>query len=253
MIPPDWWRNFFSGLAVEMWLRVPTDEQTRREVDFIESALQLPSQARVLDVPCGGGRHSLELAARGHRVTGVDISADFLATARQQSAERQLAVTWEQREMTDLPWPGTFDGAFCFGNSFGYLDDEGNAAFLAALARALKPWARFVMDTGITWESLYKTFQERREMPLGDMLFQSTGRYDPVRARVDTEYTFSRGEASETKSASVRVYGYRELCGLMTAAGFGELEGYGSLDREPFRLGSPQLLLVAGGIKEFSS
>src|SRR5437868_3960234 len=143
MSTSDWWRTFFSGLPVEMWLRVPTEEQTRAEVDFIEKVLRLGPGAKVLDVPCGGGRHSLELAARGHRVTGVDLSDDFLQAARAGAAARSLPVAWEQREMTDLPWREEFDGAFCFGNSFGYLEDEANARFLAAVARALKPGGRF--------------------------------------------------------------------------------------------------------------
>jgi cyclopropane fatty-acyl-phospholipid synthase-like methyltransferase len=166
MVASDWWKDFFAGVAVDLWLRVPTPEQTRAEVDFIQQALQLAPGARVLDVPCGGGRHSLELAARGHAVTGVDISTDFLREARAQAAQRGLSVTWEQREMSELPWQAQFDGAFCFGNSFGYLDDAGNARFLAVVGRALKPGARFVLDTGVVAESLFLTFQERRWFPI---------------------------------------------------------------------------------------
>src|SRR5439155_17604195 len=104
MSKTDWWKDFFTGLAVEFWLRIPTTEQTRSEVDFIEKSLKLPPRGRVLDVPCGGGRHALELAARGYQVTGVDISPDFLKAARAQAAERSLPATWEQRNMSELPW-----------------------------------------------------------------------------------------------------------------------------------------------------
>jgi SAM-dependent methyltransferase len=245
MSAPDWWRTFFTGLPVEMWLRVPTEEQTRAEVDFIEKVLRLPPGAKVLDVPCGGGRHSLELAARGHRVTGVDLSDDFLRAARAGAAERSPRVAWEQREMTDLPWREEFDGAFCFGNSFGYLDDAGNARFLAAVARALRPGGRFVLDTGLTAEGLFPTFQERRWLQVGDILFLSQGQYDPVSGRLKTEYTFVRGGEFDTRPASMRVHTYRELSGLLEAAGFSGCEGYGSLEQGPFRLGSPRLLLVA--------
>ena len=55
--------------------------------------------------------------------------------------------------MRDLPWPQRFDGVFCFGNSFAYLDDQGNADYLANVARALKPSGRFVLETGIVAES----------------------------------------------------------------------------------------------------
>ena len=63
--------------------------------------------------------------------------------------------------MRDLPWPGQFDGAYSLGNSFGYLDDDGNAAFLKSVAAALKPGARFVLETGYVMETLLPVLQER--------------------------------------------------------------------------------------------
>ncbi len=248
VISTDWWQKFFSGVVVDFWLRVPTEEQTLSEADFIQTMLQLPPRGRVLDVPCGGGRHSIELAARGYQMTGVDISADFLKVARAQTAQRQLQMSWEQREMCELPWQAEFDGAYCFGNSFGYLDDAGNARFLKAVAQTLKPKARFVMDTGLTAEGLFPSFQERRWLQIGDILFLSHGRYDPVRSRIDTEYTFIRNGKVDTRSATMRVHSYRELCRLLEDAGFGDCEGYSSLSQEPFKLGSPRLLLVASKV-----
>src|SRR5437867_1727217 len=134
---PDWWKTFFSGLAVEMWLRAMPEEVTQRDTDFIRAKLQVSPPAKLLDVPCGGGRHSLALATAGYHITGVDISPSFLEATRSQAAERQLLVQWEQREMSDLPWPSAFDGAFCFGNSFGYGDDSDNVRFLQAVSHAL--------------------------------------------------------------------------------------------------------------------
>jgi SAM-dependent methyltransferase len=245
MAAREWWREFFSDVAVDFWLSVPTAEQTRAEVDFLQKVLRLPPGARVLDVPCGGGRHALELAARGHQVTGVDLSTDFLKAAREQAAQRGLVVAWEQREMVDLPWHSEFDGAFCFGNSFGYLDDAGNAAFLKAVARTLKPGGRFALDTGLAAECLLPAFHERRWLQSGDILFLSQARYDPARSRLETEYTFIRDGKVDTRPASMRVHTYRELCQLFADAGLGDFEGYGSLNEEPFRLGSQRLFLVA--------
>src|SRR5689334_3212331 len=88
MADDEWWRTFFSGVAVEFWLKVPTEEQTRAEADFILRRLRLPSKGRVLDLACGGGRHAVELAARGYEVTGVDVSGEFLDAARQLAARR---------------------------------------------------------------------------------------------------------------------------------------------------------------------
>src|SRR5207247_5091420 len=121
------------GVAVELWLQALPREHIEREADFLARMLDVPSGAELLDVPCGAGRLSLALAQRGYQMTGVDWSVEFLNHAR--SADTRQCVNWERRDMRDLPWRGRFDGAFCVGNSFGYLDEEGNATFLGAVAR----------------------------------------------------------------------------------------------------------------------
>jgi 2-polyprenyl-3-methyl-5-hydroxy-6-metoxy-1,4-benzoquinol methylase len=112
-VPSNWWQTFFSGLMVESWLQMIGEEQTKGEVEFIKKELGVSPPAKILDVPCGGGRHSLALATVGYQLTGVDISVDFLKAARSSAADRKTSLTWEQRDMRDLPWRQQFDGAFC--------------------------------------------------------------------------------------------------------------------------------------------
>jgi SAM-dependent methyltransferase len=243
--PTDWYQTFFSGLFVDCWLQATTPEQTLAEADFLQKMLQVSPPARLLDVPCGGGRHSLALAERGYALTGVDISPAFLKVARAQSAERPLPVRWEQRDMRDLPWPGEFDGAFSFGNSFGYLEDAGNPQFLQAAARALKPGARFVLDTSYIAEILLPVLQERQWYPAGDVLFLAQRRYDHVTGRLEVEYTLIKDGKVEKQPMSGRLYTFRELCQLLAEAGFASWQAYGSLNEEPFQLGAKRLLLVA--------
>jgi SAM-dependent methyltransferase len=243
--PADWWRTFFSGPVVDFWLAVPSEEQTRQEADFLEETLQVSTPARLLDVPCGGGRHCRALAERGHAMTGVDLSSGFLDAARAESAGRPGAITWEHREMRDLPWSEEFDGAFSLGNSFGYQDDDGNAEFLKAVSRALKPGARFVLDTGYVMESLLPSLQERGWVDVGDQTVLSQRRYDPETSRLHVEYRWIRGGQVDRRSMSARLYSYREVVRLLEEAGFADVQGYGSLAREPFRLGSSRLLAVA--------
>lgn len=243
-VPENWWREFFSGMFVESWLRAGKLMPTAAEVDFIEKTLGAPKGAKLLDVPCGAGRLALELASRGYDVTGVDLSPEFLREARRQAQARRLQVAWLNDEMRNLPWQGVFDGAFCFGNSFGYLDDQGDADFLRAVARALKPGSRFVMDTKSA-ETIFPRFQERPWCELDNLKFLENQEYDPLRGRLDTEYTLIDGGKIERRMGSERIYTYSQIHQMLATAGFRQITAYGSLDGEPFRLGSEQLLIVA--------
>ncbi len=243
--PSDWWRTFFSGPTVEWWLRAVPEDFTKAEALFVESALDLRPGAKVLDVPCGGGRHALALAARGHKLTAVDISEEFLVVAQTLCYERELKIDWREGDMRDLPWNGEFDGAYCMGNSFGYLLDDENAAFLQAVSRTLRPGARFVLDTGYIAECLFPTLQERAWYPDGENHVLASRRYEPVDARLHVAYTFVSKTRQSTSVMSARIYTCHEVVELLKDAGFGAIELLGSISREPFRLGSQRLLIVA--------
>jgi SAM-dependent methyltransferase len=239
-----WWKDFFNGLVVDFWRAAMTPETTRAEAEFLWTSLRLAPGMRVLDVPCGDGRLALELASRGCRVTGVDISSDFLAAARASAAERALDVRWRKSDMRDLPWQGEFDAACCAGSSFGFFDDAGNAAFVAAAARTLVPGGRFLGDFKAA-ESVLPSFRESYEMPVGDILFAAKNSYDPAAGTMESLYTVTRGNAVEKKRAVHRIYTTREILSMLSAAGLGGFETCGSVGGEPFRLGSPRLFVVA--------
>lgn len=238
----EWWESFFGGLWLDVQRQAWTEEQTRAEADFIEELLQLKPPARVLDVPCGEGRLSIELASRGYQVTGVDITLPLLEDAQRRAAERQLEIVWQHRDMRDLPWQEEFDAAFCFWGSFGYFDDEGNADFLKAVFRALKPGGRFLVETHIA-ETLLPRFQERDWGRVGDTFVLQERTYDHLGGRIDAGWTLLREGRTEKRSSSIRLYTYRELCQLLRQAGFEKCEGYETLTQEPFKLGSRRLTL----------
>ena len=217
-VQSNWYETFFHGVAVDLWLNALPAEHTRREADQLEKLLAVGSGSELLDVPCGAGRLSLELASRGHRVTGVDLSPESLEHAR--AADEDRRVTWEQRDMRDLPWIDRFDGAFCYGNSFGYLEDGGDAQFLRAVASALKTGGRFVLETPMVIESLLPNVKDRPWFKAGDIYLLVRNEYDAIRGRLDIEYTFITGGQVEVRCGSHRAYAYRQLIGLMEGAGF---------------------------------
>lgn len=242
--PSNWFESFFSGLAVEFWRAVIPPSATAEDVAFLWKHLGLTAGSSVLDVPCGSGRLTEPLARRGCAMTGVDISPESLAAAP-PAPEGGLPIRYRQADMRDLPWEDAFDAAFCFGNSFGYLDDDGNAAFLRAVARALRRGGRFALDYGQTAESVLPRLEPRQEADLAGFHFAEDTRYDPLTGRIENVFTFSRDGRSETKTASQRVYTLSEVVRLFEAAGFEVGPFYGSPTEEPFGLASPRLLLVA--------
>jgi SAM-dependent methyltransferase len=253
----NWWETFFTGLIVDFWRAAMPPEATRAEADFFEKSLETRPGARLLDVPCGDGRLALELAGRGYRVTGVDISEDFLEAARESAASRTdpgggpcvppspLALEWRRSDMRDLPWREEFEGALCGGSSFGFLGDAGDLAFLEAVCRALKPGTRFVIDALKAAEVILPQFRERHEMEVGDIRFTAQNRYDHETGWIENRYTVARGDRSEVRLARHRIYTYREIVSMLERGGFCGIESFGSLSGEKFCLGSSRLIVLA--------
>ena len=195
-VPSNWWERFFEGMAVDLWLHALPPGDTKSEAERLDRLLGVAPGAELLDVPCGAGRLSLVLASRGYRMTGVDWSSEFLGHARAGAGAD--VVTWQQRDMRDLPWQERFDGAFCVGNSFGYLDDDGNLAFLKAVRAALKPGARFVVETPMVIENLLGHLQPRP-------WWKSGGTY----LLVENEYhTYGAASTSSTRSSPMGAWKY---------------------------------------------
>lgn len=143
------WRAFFDAHAPEYEKNCFT-KNTRAECDFLEEELALPKGAAILDVGCGTGRHSVELARRGYRMTGIDLSAGMLEQAKRSADAAGVDVEWIRADATKFDLPARFDAALglCEG-AFGLLgaaDDslEQPRAILRNIARALKPGAKAI-------------------------------------------------------------------------------------------------------------
>lgn len=251
-VPSNWYRDFFSGVALDLWRKAIPPEQSKAEADFLVKALQCEAGSDLLDVPCGNGRLSLELAQRGYQVTGVDLSEEFIEEARTRlnppadaggtdSARQVEFILWD---MSKLEGEAIYDGAFCFGNSFGYLEYADMEGFLNGVARALKPGARFVVETGMAAESILPNLEARTWYQIEDILMTVDHRYQADQSCVDTDYTFVQDGKSETRSAKHWVYTVGEIRRMLERAGFTVLDLYGSVDWQPYKLGAGDLVIV---------
>lgn len=242
----DWYTEFFTELPNEFWRRAAPPESAEADIDFVERQLGLSPGSRVVDVPCGSGRHSLALTARGHVVTGTDISTEAIAHARQAAADAGVDIDLTVADMRDIPHGKTFDAAICMGNSLGYLEIDGVREFLARVAAAVPAGGGMVIDFNAAAETILPGFRgEPRTMHTGDITVQATTDYDIAGSRLISGYRFIRG-AQETRVTAIHhVYTCAHLGQLLSDAGFTDIAFHGGTDGEPYELGSPRLLLTA--------
>jgi SAM-dependent methyltransferase len=144
----QWYEELFTNYARTYDNEVFT-RGTSGECDFLESELNFNKNARILDIGCGTGRHTIELTRRGYHVVAVDLSDSQLKRAREKAAALNLDISFRKEDARALPFEGEFDLAImlCEG-SFPLMEtDEMNYQILQGAARALKKPGKFIFTT----------------------------------------------------------------------------------------------------------
>jgi D-alanine-D-alanine ligase len=149
-LPSDWWRTLFNSLYLETDGDViENDRNTANEVDLLIGSIGIERNDRILDLCCGQGRHSLELAGRGFRyVTGLDRSRYLIRLARKRARQRNLQVSFHEGDARRFRLGDAEFHCVCIlGNSFGYFErPEDDLAVLESVKRALGSGGSLVMD-----------------------------------------------------------------------------------------------------------
>lgn len=241
----DWRRDFFQGLALDLWRAAFPLEVTARECDFLEAELELGKGHRLLDAPCGTGRHSIELCRRGASAFGVDTAAEYVDEANERAAALGLDATFTNMDMLELDMEEEFDGAICLGNSFGLLQYHEIDCFLDGVFRALKPGGRLIMDTLMCAESLLPDLRDRFWLEAGGVHCLLENEYIVERSMLATTYTFIREAKVEVRRSFHPVLTAAMVRDYLARAGFGDHVLYGSMSRAPFALGSSILVVRA--------
>ncbi|NJE26050.1 class I SAM-dependent methyltransferase [Thermococcus sp. MV5] len=144
------WEEFFDREA-DYYLQEPFTKYTKKEIDFLLEEFKLPEGAKILDVGCGVGRHSIELAKRGYRVTGIDISQKMLEKAKEWAQKEGVEVELIKADATRFKRNEEFDAVICLCEGafslLGSSDDliEHDLAILRNIYKSLKLGGKFIL------------------------------------------------------------------------------------------------------------
>jgi 2-polyprenyl-3-methyl-5-hydroxy-6-metoxy-1,4-benzoquinol methylase len=240
---PDWWRTWFGPGYLELYDEA-LRERTPTEVDQLERFLQIRPSLRILDLPCGQGRHAIELARRGYEVTGVDLSPYLLGVAETRAREAGVAVRWRLGDMRDALGGEPFDLILNLFTSFGYFAEPADDRLVVhAAASMLKPGGRFLLEV-INGDRIMANFQEREWFTVGQIAVMERRSLDVSARRMVVERTVSSKKDREVNLHALRLYGGRDLRELFTAEGFERVEVFGDWNREPLTSDSLRVLAV---------
>ncbi len=149
-LQPDWWRRIFNSMYLKTDADVVEDRSiTSFEIDMFMNILDISKDDVILDLACGQGRHTLELARRGYKnLHGMDRSHYLIRKAKQVNITENMSANFKEGDARKLPYQSdTFDAVMILGNSFGYFESiDDDLKILKEVFRVLKPYGKFLVD-----------------------------------------------------------------------------------------------------------
>lgn len=248
----DWSERFFSHPDYLTIYRDMTGSQrTRQELGFCERVLRWQAGERLLDAPCGAGRHSAPLAQMGLDVTGLDFSGPLLRKAQRREPwqlwRKQRIPKWVRGLLQALPFAtGCFDYVVCLFSSFGYLDTEAdNLRVMQEYHRVLRPGGMVLIDV-MNRHFIVPRLNRAFESVQHGLFVHEERRIINQGRRLHNALTIT-DRKGETRRYLYRPWLYNgwELSQMAVQAGLEPVSVYGSFEAEMYHAESERAMLVA--------
>lgn len=218
---------------------------TDQEIQFITDTLQLPVHSKILDLYCGYGRHSLELAKQEYQVIGLDSNREFLAIARQKAAELNIQVDFVERDMRQLDYQSSFDAVINMFAAFGYFSDEENAAVIQKIAQSLKSQGLLLMDLFNRDWMLRNNVNRYWRHPSGKAVLSYKVEIEQgiavMKRQLINQVTGEKTEAD----FQLRAYSLAEMTEMLNAAKLSVQNVFGAFDGRDYDRETPRLIILA--------
>jgi 2-polyprenyl-3-methyl-5-hydroxy-6-metoxy-1,4-benzoquinol methylase len=239
-----WYKDWFADEHYLALYEHRNQAEAGKLLDLIQEAVEPAQEARILDLACGAGRHSIAFAKRGFtKVTGMDLSPTLIAKARESATAEQVSVTFVNSDMRELT--GEYDLILNLFTSFGYFENDAeNEAVIAHVAASLAPGGHFVIDflnAFLVSKSLVP--HSHSTLDCGEPVDQYR---EIVRGRVNKRIVIKTTEQVKEFRESVRLFTKNELRAMIARHGMEVEEVFGDYDGGEFAEGSsPRVIIVA--------
>lgn len=236
----DWYKDFFDSFLVDMLLeRKNIFKVAERDVDFLINKLKIKKTHKILDVPCGKGRHSLIFAKKGYKVTGVDISSSCIRGARERIRKNfSKNITFHKGNMIDLKkFKGEYDVVLNMWTSIGYFrTDRENERVIKNLITSLKGGGKLCIGNVANRDVIMKRFMPKSWNEFEKYYLLEEREYEPKTKYMNNLWTIipKNGGRARKYPFRVRFYGVNEIVKLMKRNGLKDIKLYGSLKGERF-------------------
>jgi cyclopropane fatty-acyl-phospholipid synthase-like methyltransferase len=241
-----WYENesFWKTFAPTMFHRERV-EATAAEVEQIVKLLNVNKTATILDLCCGIGRHSLELAQRGYNVVGVDLSKEYLAKARSKAKARGLNIKFLKDDMRRFCQLDYFDAAINMFTAFGYFDNPADdKRAVSNIYYSLRKGGTLIIDV-IGKEIIARMFRSRDWDENNGRIFLQERKLDRDWSWIDNKWiVFENGKKREFEFGH-RIYSAAELTALLKDCGFKSVKIFGDLSGADYDHNAKRLIAVA--------
>jgi len=239
----EWFVDLYDDFRRRAGFGRMSEEQTRQEVDFICEVLGLRQGSKLLDLFCGAGRHSIELARRGCASTGIELNPEYLELARQAAKGMVHPPNFIQGDVRSVDFGKGYDAAIVMFQSFGYFSDAEDRLVLRKVFEALKPGGRFLIEI-LNRDWILKNYAEVQDTVIDGIRVVEQRKFDPLTSR--NNFTIRRYEAGGivTKRGSWRLYPAYEMKNILEGIGFRFAGGYADLGKAPLMQDTRLMRLV---------
>jgi SAM-dependent methyltransferase len=243
-----WYVDFFRDDYLNVYGHMFTEERAEKESTFAARALDLKPGASVLDLCCGQGRHSVQLAKNGFKVTGLDLNPDYVGLARQSAKAANLEIETVAADMREIPYANQFDAIVNMYSSFGYLESEAeDLKVLESAARALKTGGQLMLDMLNREWAIDNYIPNDWHSGADGTLYIERRDLDLATSRMHVHFIVvdPKGGRRESIGHNIRLYTLTEMTRLLERAGMNMTAVFGGFEGEAYAISTRRMIIVA--------